>query len=73
VRWDSCNDQLAEALIEDLAAKFWEGERGGSIDDRPWPGAGPYWQRIYRHFAERALTVMEQGRHDNNRGAGPAA
>jgi hypothetical protein len=64
-----CTANDREALIEDLAAKFWAGERDDALDGRTWAQAGSYWQPIFRRFAGRPLAVMEQGRSDGATGA----
>lgn len=55
----TANDQ--DAVIEHVAEQLWESCRSGSLDDRPWPEAGGYWQTIMRRQAATAVASL---RHD---------
>lgn len=59
-----CTSNDPDGLIEHLAAALWESRRHGTLDDWPWPEAGPYWQQIYRDFAHTAVEALrlEQGK-----------
>ncbi len=57
-----CTTNDRDALVEELAKEFWEGESVGATDDRTWEQAGSYWQILFRQYAARALVVMERGR-----------
>jgi hypothetical protein len=58
-----CTTNDRHALIEELAADLWETQRHGTLDDWPWSQASPYWQAIFRGFAETAIDLLEGHRH----------
>jgi hypothetical protein len=60
-----CTANDPEALVERLAADLWETQRHGTLDDRPWEGAGEYWQRIFRAFAETAIKTLRPASADH--------
>ncbi|HVJ03822.1 MAG TPA: hypothetical protein VM662_16715 [Sphingomonas sp.] len=47
-------------MIEQLAADLWESRRHGTLDDRAWKDAGPYWQRAFRELAETAVASLTE-------------
>lgn len=58
-----CTANDREGVIEQLAADLWNSRRHGTLDDRAWPEAGSYWQRIFREFAETAVQSMQGHSH----------
>ena len=54
-----CTSNDEAALVEHVAAALWESRRHGTLDDRPWPEAFPYWQRVYRELAETAIESLQ--------------
>lgn len=53
-----CTANDHDGLIEHVAAAMWERRRHGTLDDRPWPEAGPYWQSMFRDLAGEAVNAM---------------
>ena len=53
-----CTANDREALYHHVAAAMWERRRHGTLDDRPWEKAGPYWQEKFLWMAEDAVEAM---------------
>jgi uncharacterized iron-regulated membrane protein len=43
-----------------MAVVMWESRRHGSLDDRPWDQAGPYWQAKFRELADSAIAALTE-------------
>jgi hypothetical protein len=54
-----CTTNDRDGLVESLAADLWDTRRRGSLDDRAWEQAGPYWQGIFRELAQSAVVSLE--------------
>ena len=59
-----CTANDRDGMIAQLAGDLWNSRRQGMLDDRPWDGAGEYWQRIFRELAVTAVGSLAQNRED---------
>ena len=55
-----CTANDREALRDHVAAVMWESRRHGTLDDRPWAEAGPYWQAKFRELADAAIAALSE-------------
>lgn len=53
-----CTTNDLDGLIESLAIDMWDTRRRGSLDDREWERAGPYWQGIFRELAAASVAYL---------------
>lgn len=53
-----CTANDRQTLIDSVAEDLWESRRHG-FDGRPFADCGPYWQRIFREYAETAIDSLQ--------------
>ncbi|WP_267383083.1 hypothetical protein [Sphingomonas sp. GC_Shp_6] len=56
-----CTANDRDAVIDRVAGAMWESRRHGTLDDRPWPEAFPYWRQTYIELATAAVDALDQG------------
>jgi len=54
-----CTTNDKEGLVEELAAEMWDSRRDYHIDPA-WEDAGPYWQTVFREFAQATVAMLER-------------